>query len=259
MNNRGGYNAAYLPGYRFMVVAMLVSSEKIEWRLIKMKRFNKFVPAHTEKIELYDFLELSEKSKDNVRDYKYHDIVARCNDFYFDEMMGTIKTVADLYGFTYDCESTYDDFKYIFYLKSNGGESDYCDIVGARAYAWLENNVFDGLRVNPKLVKSENGYRKENGYDGFKECPFTGVYHDDNIYTARKIFIDKLREDRTISVKDFFEIFMDLVAKDLEDEMEAMDSDDYMMDWEALNEIEGYESDGTIWTKYDIEKAGYTA
>ena len=51
---------------------------------------------------------------------------------------------------------------------------------------------------------------------------------------------------------------MNLVAKDLKDEMEAMDSDDYMMDWEALNEIEGYESDGTIWTKYDIEKAGYT-
>lgn len=222
-----------------------------------MKKFSKFIPAHTEKIELYDFLELSEESKDNVREYRHNDTVDRLNDFYFSEMLDTIQTVADLYGFTYECEATYDDFRYIFYLKSNSGDSDYCDIIGARAYAWLENNVFDGLRVKPKLVKEGKEYRKENGYDGFKECPFTGVYHDDNIYTARKIFIDKLRENKEISVKDFFEIFMNLVAKDLENEMEAMDSDDYMLDWEALNEIEGYESDGTVWTTYDIEKAGY--
>lgn len=224
-----------------------------------MKRFNKFVPAHTEKIELYDFLELSEESKDDVREYRHNDVINRLHDFYFPEMIDTIIAVANLYNFTYGCKSTYDDFKYSFYLKSNNGDSDYCDIVGARAYAWLENNVFNDLRVKPRLVKEGKEYRKENGYDGFKECPFTGVYHDDNIYTARKIFIDKLRENKTISVKDFFEIFMNLVAKDLEDEMEAMDSDDYMMDWEACNEIEGYESDGTIWTKYDIEKAGYTA
>lgn len=224
-----------------------------------MYEFDRFIPAHVETVKLYDFDELTEKSKEHVRECK-HEYLFDCDPWYQDEMFATIDKVAELYRFTYKCESPY-DFKYDFWLKSNEGESDYCYITGARAYAWLENNVFNDLRVKPKFIKSTfpaEGYYKENGCDGFKDCPFTGVFYDDCIYDARKEFIERLRKDKNTSVQDFFNIFMNLVASEFESECEARDSDEFIGEWEALEEIKGYETDGTPWTSYDLEKAGYT-
>ena len=243
-----------------MGVAMLVDFKEMNGE-IKMRRFNKFVPAHTKELKLYDFDELTEDAKEHVRECK-HEYLFGGNPWFDDEFWDVVRAVSEKYGFDYGSIDKYDELERDIYIKRNSGECEWEDIKGARAYTWLENNIFNDLRVKPKIIMSTfpaEGYEKITGVDGsFKDGPFTGTWwYDNEIYEARKRFIKVLRTNKNISVYDFWSIFFALIEDDFRKECEYKDSDDFIDEWEGLAEIEGYEKDGTPWTWYDVEKAGY--
>lgn len=115
------------------------------------------------------------------------------------------------------------------------------DLTGARALAWLENNLFGPLRIpwrggeRWRLAKYGSAYRAGK----VKPCPFTG-------YCADEEYIDALRESVRggDTLKEAFEGLADTYATILEREIEDQNSPDYFCEHADGNDLE-FEEDGT--------------
>lgn len=73
-------------------------------------------------------------------------------------------------------------------------DSNAQDFTGARAFAWLENNLLCKLRISRKDFvanrKKYMGYGRDYRVEKIKPCPFTGLYYDED-------FLDRLKENIT--------------------------------------------------------------
>ena len=106
-------------------------------------------------------------------------------------------------------------------------------LFGARAGAWLENNLLAGLRV----PFSGPGRWKNAKYGVYyrpgliKPCPFTGVCFDEN-------FLNCLREDIRggMNLKDSFRALADRAAKIMEEEHEEQSTEEYFLDAAEAND-----------------------
>jgi hypothetical protein len=125
------------------------------------------------------------------------------------------------------------------------------DFTGTRAMAWLENTLFDKLRVD--AYETTNGVFFRMGKNGHREeikikdarkygyrvgeipgCPLTGMCFDES-------FLEELRKDAKsgrIILKDSFEGLAQVAAKLMEDELENYTSE------EAVRE--DLENDGDV-------------
>lgn len=70
------------------------------------------------------------------------------------------------------------------YLKFDLGDTG--KLTGKRALAWLENNLFSGLRIKNTLENRKNArkYGKRSSIGSIKLCPFTGICFDENYIEA---------------------------------------------------------------------------
>ena len=111
------------------------------------------------------------------------------------------------------------------------------DLSGPRAWAWLENNLLDRLRIpwSGKGRWKNAKYGRDYRPGMIPPCPLTGYCFDDDLLDDLR---DSIRGGMTI--KDAFRALADKAAKLIEEEMEAQCSEDYFLDHADAN---GYEYD----------------
>lgn len=109
------------------------------------------------------------------------------------------------------------------------------ELTGKRAFAWIENNLLDRLRIpwSGKGRWKNAKYGRDYRPGLIPPCPLTGVCFDDDL-------LDDLRDSIRggLSIKEAFEGLADKAAKLIEEEIEAQCSEEYFLDHADAN---GYE------------------
>lgn len=183
-------------------------------------------------VKLYKFEELSDKAKEKARNW-YRDGISQDMPW-MDETVQSLKAVFKASGITIK------DWSLGAYNQNNFVRFDMGDaesLTGKRALAWLENNLFNGLRIGDMKWKEK---RKEYlGYgDAYRPgkvppCPLTGYCADDD-------FLDYLKKSVKSgdTLKEAFQGLADECGKLLEAEYEHQTSDEAV---DESIEINGYE------------------
>ena len=130
--------------------------------------------------------------------------------------------------------------------SDNWGEdsSDWAqDMTGARAQAWLENNLFYNLRETRPFSKRVKYYSNKaynfTNYGQMESCPFTGVCFDED-------FLESLQKDIKAgeSLYDAYSNLARVASKLFAGEWEAQLSEESFVDHADCNEWQ-YTEDGT--------------
>lgn len=120
---------------------------------------------------------------------------------------------------------------------------DVANMDGARAFAWLENNLFAQFRIPWKGQgrDSVRKYGKDYRPGLVKPCPLTG-------YCADEDYLTELRDavKHGSSLESAFEGLADICQKLLEEELDAYMSEEYFAEHADCNELQ-FTEDGDIW------------
>ena len=130
------------------------------------------------------------------------------------------------------------------YVRIDWPSDGASELTGQRALAWLENNLFDGLREKRPFVKRVKQYSNK-WYDFTKhnqipDCPFTGYFADD-------VYLESLIDDikAGMSLEDVYNALADKCAELLYAEYEDQNSEEYFIDHADANEYQ-FTFDGTM-------------
>lgn len=170
-------------------------------------------------ITVYEFNELSEEAKEKARAW-YREAAASDN-YSLDEMLESLKAVFKVLGYPMK-DWSIGPYNRGNFLKVDLGDAN--DLTGKRALAWLENNLFDQLRITPAQFKTKQKEYMSYGTDyrpgNVPPCPLTGVCYDDDL-------LDALRKDVIAgeTLKDALQGLADKVQAMNEAEIEYQNED----------------------------------
>lgn len=186
-------------------------------------------------ITVYQYAELpTEKAKNRARDW-----FLECDEISTEEVLESLKALfknCSGVKLTDWSIGTYSPS----YLKVTFAQDGAEDLKGARAFAWLENNLLAGVRIpwtgQKRRELAQYGVWYRPGL--VKPCPFTGVCFDDD-------FLDALRASLKAgdTLKDAFEDLARHAQKLLEAEYEYHQSEEYVSEMMEANEYE-FDEDG---------------
>lgn len=188
--------------------------------------------------KIYTFNELSDEAKEKV--------IAEARDFGMeinrDELVDCMKSAMNEMGIAIEDYSIGIDGS--GYIKLDA-END--DLEGARAYAYIMNNFFDGVDKKKLFYKEWEKRRvsRLDRKDWMDNCPFTGWCYDCAVKDAWDSWCNDLREGKGPSVRDFLDELEWAYLKELSDEYDGFDE----AEARELAEANGYEflEDGTIY------------
>lgn len=196
---------------------------------------------------LYTFDELSETAKENaISLYRSEQDL----NYMLDEEYESIKNIADAIGCTFELNSYCDYEINLDFYYGNKPDSE-MELAGRRAVAFIWNNY-----INPNLKgkyystggKYINGkYTYKNRYSNcIKEfnCPFTGLYMDNDLYITFQKFCDEMKSNNNLKVSDFIEMLADQLSSDWNAQVDWLLSEDHIKEEIEVNEMYFY-SDGT--------------
>lgn len=129
-------------------------------------------------IETYKFHELSEEVKEKAID-DFRNAISEIPWQY--EIINSLKAIFKASGISLTDYSLGLDRGFIKFDIGEPGK-----LSGARALAWLENNLFYKLRIKNTLENRKNAVKYGNGYaiGSIKPCPLTGICFDEAYITA---------------------------------------------------------------------------
>lgn len=203
-------------------------------------------------LNVFTFNELSDTAKKKAvecyRAYRGGD------DFYFSEYNASLEAFADDIGininnwsYGLDCCTVDFDFGELEMLNT---------ITGARAYAWIVNNV-KGLRPGPRVyavsreVNSHGCIRNERivkrvsrVYRADDCCNYTGVCCDEDLM---KPFREFLLKPDSRSVEDLIKEAIDSYCCALHDELEYHESDEFITEELINGDTPEFFENGTIY------------
>lgn len=190
--------------------------------------------------DVYKYDELSAGAKSRARDW-YREASASDN-YVLDEMMDSLKALFKAANIKIKDWSVgaYNRNNYVSFDMGDAGE-----LTGARALAWLENNLLDGLRITRAefMAKRRDYLKYGDSYrvGKIKPCPFTGVCYDDDL-------LDSLRADVKSgdTLKDAFSNLADKVGRMNEDALEYQNKDEQVAEMIEANEYEFTEDGNRI-------------
>ena len=194
--------------------------------------------TETTTITIYKFDELSEEAKEKViAEARDSEMEMNC-----DELVDCMKSAMN------EMEITIEDYSIGIdgsgYIKLDA-END--DLEGARAYAYIMNNFFEGVDKK-KLVYKEWGKMRFSHLerkDWMDNCPFSGWCYDFAVKEAWDSWCNDLREGKSPSVRDFLDELEWAYLKELSDEYYGFNEED-ARDVAEANDYEFLE-DGTIY------------
>ena len=187
---------------------------------------------------VYKFDELSDEAKEKV--------IAEARDFDMeinrDELVDCMESAMNEMGIAIkDYSIGIDGSGYIKLDADNDG------LEGARAYAYIMNNFFEGVDKK-KLVYKEWEKRRVSHLDmkdWMDNCPFSGVIYDYAVKDAWDYWCAELKSGLGPSVRDFLDELESQYLKELSDEYDGFDEAE-ARDLAEANDYEFLE-DGTIY------------
>ena len=202
----------------------------------------------TVQINVYSFDELSEGAKQTALDefrYSKND-----NSYYFDEVITSVKKMADIFGLKFGRAYTDLRFSHI--------EDDILNLSGLRLQKYIYNNFYDELFA-PKMFflwsKKEKSlkYHKEDfpvlkrRYSKIlktNECVLTGVCYDMDILQPVYDFLSK--PDKNITLEDLFRIIEHRIDNCFYNTKEWLNSDEFITEEINASNYE-FTEDGKIY------------
>lgn len=124
------------------------------------------------------------------------------------------------------------------------GLGDAEDLTYKRAFAWLENNLFSGLRIKYSPISAKGNRFKLAEYGQhyragmIKPCPLTGVCFDEDFLDALR---DEIKSGSTL--KEAFKSLADVAGKLRKQENDYQQTEEYFLDHAESNGYE-YDEDG---------------
>lgn len=181
---------------------------------------------------VYQFDELTDKAKEKARDW-YRDATAG-ESYYLEDIYGSLKATFKAAGIKLTDWSLgpYNRSNQVTFDMGNAGE-----LTGARALAWLENNLFEKVRITPaefaERRKDFLSYGPAYRVGRLRPCPFTGMCYDDD-------YIDSLVKDIKSgdTLRDAFRNLADVCGRLCEQECEYQNEDDTVDESIRANEYE---------------------
>lgn len=188
---------------------------------------------------IYTFDELSEKAKENCIN-EQRELVADDNSTEMLDCMSSAMKAMNVKVNDYEIGN--DGSGYI----SLSVDEDAEDLEGVRAYAWIVNNCFSGVKKGKTFWK---GYKSRisnlESKNWMRNFPFTGIFYDEAVADAWDKWCNSLREGREPSVEDFLDELDYAYRNVLAREYDAFD-EDCARELAEANEWEFLE-DGTIY------------
>lgn len=202
-------------------------------------------------LNIFTYNELTEAAKAKaVEAYRSY----RGIDFDFSEYKASLSAFADDIGinvldWSYGLDGCSVNFDF--------GDLELLDtMTGARAYAWIVNNV-KGLQPGPRVYTVT---RKTNRYGFIREerivkrvssvyrmddcCNYTGVFCDDSLLQPFREFLSK---PDSRSIEDLIRAALDNYCDVLQDDMEYQESDEYLSEELTNGDTPEFFENGTIY------------
>jgi len=192
----------------------------------------------TESIDLYPYSELSDKAKEKALEWwqnAHSEHNGGC--FEAEEICDSMIKCMEAAGLKIlDLEVGWNRGSYVVIQEFAGG-----NLIGKRAYAWLENNLLNQFRVPylPAEIKKNKRYGNRPGE--VRSCPFTGVCYDEDMIDSLKNSIKK-----GYSVYEAFKQLPRVACKLIDEETEIEMSEPYFADHADANNFE-FTIDGHFW------------
>jgi hypothetical protein len=201
--------------------------------------YHKAIPAWTEEVKIYEYDELSEEVKQELREAKARDL--DISDFWVCEWGEAVKEIAKLLNAKYDYSIGYCDYNnHLNFVRYDEPEEE---VMGVRAYKWIFNNWIK-YAYKPKLYyKKWEKQRKSKIKFSIDNCPFTGICYDCNFSEAWKEFSADIKAGKQLTVSDFVEMLEDKLQHDIVSEIDYRYSEEGLDEELSFNE---YYEDGEI-------------
>lgn len=187
----------------------------------------------TETINIYKFNELPDDIKQRARD-KWRDMYS--TDIHWQaEIFESLKTLFDTANIRM---LDYQLGLQRSFIKHDL-DSNVAELSGARALAWLENNLFCKLRVTRAqyLKNRKDNFRYGYRIGKIKDCPLTGYCADDDFIDD---LLNNVKSGNTLG--DSFRWLADKYESILQGEYDYQNSDEYIDEHLEANEYEFDES-----------------
>lgn len=195
-------------------------------------------------INIYNFSELSETAKQNaINNYRSQGI----DQFYFDEIIDSVKKLADIFNLKFGRE--YTD------IRTGHIDDNILQLSGVRLYKYLINNYYTDL-FKPKYIRCidrelhcKQFICKVNKYKDGKTstflysklkfdncCVLTGVCYDDDILEPIYNFLK--RPDSKTTFEDLIQDIEAAIQKTFNNTEEWLNSDEFITETIEANEYE---------------------
>lgn len=205
----------------------------------------------TKTINIYSFAELCEDAQNKaIENYRNSD---REQSFYYDEIIQSVKAVAELFSLKFGNE--YSD------IRTGHIDDNILQLKGVRLYKYLVNNYYSDL-FKPAYIKTIDGEhfykqficKRFKGQKGMHtqiysririskdNCPLTGVCYDADILAPIYDFIAKI--DTSMTFEDLLDEIGNTVSKCFENTEEWLNSDEFIREELINNEHTEYTEDG---------------
>lgn len=207
----------------------------------------------TIEIQLYKFSELSEDAKQTaINDHRNKG----CNSqFYFDEIIGSVKAVCDL--FNLETGGEWSD------LRTSLIDDAILEIKGERLYKYIINNFYNSL-FSPVYIgsmdKSINGrqfiYKVRKNYKGEpytqiysklkrdNSCTLTGICYDN--YILQPVYDFLLNPDKNTTFEDLINDIGTAISKTFSNTEDWVNSDEFIIEELEANQYE-FTEDGEMY------------
>lgn len=184
----------------------------------------------THTITTYSFEELSDEAKQHaVKKWREHNYEIHWQDEIFDSLKAVYKaaniTIRD-YSLGL-CSYSYIKIDLDEYIG---------DLTGARAFAWIENNLLHKLRISNTLENRKKHIKYGQYYriGMVKPCPFTGVCYDENFLSCITESIKSGDSLKDIFTRRLIEEYVRILQAEYDDQ----NSDEYIIDTITANQYE---------------------
>lgn len=203
-------------------------------------------------LNVFTYNELSDAAKlkavESYRTYRH------CADFDFSEYKASLEAFADDIGVTIrDWSYGLDGCTVNYDLGDREGLDT---MTGARAYAWIVNNV-KGLRPGPRTYTvsrevNRHGFTRNEWIVKFVSgiyraadcCNYTGVFCDENLMQPFREFM--LKPDRR-TIEDLIKEAIDNYCSTLLDDLEYQESDECLLEELTNGDATEFFENGTIY------------
>ena len=196
---------------------------------------------------LYKFDELSYKAQQKaIENYaENYDL-----SYMLDEEMRSIKAIAATVGVSYELNNNYDYNINLDFYYGNKPDAE-MELAGRRAVAYIWNNFIDPnlkgkyFSTPGKYIDGKYTYKKRySKCTKVFDCPFTGLYMDDDLYTTFQNFCEEMKSNKNLTVSDFIEMLADRLSSDWNSQIDWLLSEENIKEEIENNELYFYK-DGT--------------